>query len=345
MKGLRKEVESLDIFNEMISKASSGDYKWKRKDGSWWTNHNGQIVPYHEPTHGVREIHPSPHEIDSEVAKPEEAPKIEAPKEEVKPPHDFDAPVHTLSWDEAIRRYENHPDMKNVETVNLKLADKNRLRTATRERLYLEDLFPEIEAGGELTDEAKKKSYIINALKLKEERGEVIDSKSFRQMQRDEVYRKYAPSAEVLDGLMSGGWIPPSGKINAPSGGWRKLKEKTIKKENLMNTDGAVDREEDTEEEFSRGVVSLMTPENVANILVKRWRSLNDEVVRAAEEIKKRNLPPDFTKGKSREELISTLGEELVTLIDRVVKHTPDRLRMNKKAEALMNKEPGASWF
>lgn len=38
-----------------IEKADqAGGYKWQRKDGTWWTNHQGQIVPYHEPTHGAK---------------------------------------------------------------------------------------------------------------------------------------------------------------------------------------------------------------------------------------------------------------------------------------------------
>ena len=31
---------------------AAGDYKWQRKDGSWWTNIGGQVVPYREDTHG-----------------------------------------------------------------------------------------------------------------------------------------------------------------------------------------------------------------------------------------------------------------------------------------------------
>lgn len=37
--------------------AQSGGYKWQRKDGSWWTNHNGQIMPYNETEHGPRDAH------------------------------------------------------------------------------------------------------------------------------------------------------------------------------------------------------------------------------------------------------------------------------------------------
>jgi len=59
--------EALHIMKNRVSrlleKADPVGYKWQRKDGSWWTNHAGQVVPYHEPTHGNRDDHPKASEV------------------------------------------------------------------------------------------------------------------------------------------------------------------------------------------------------------------------------------------------------------------------------------------
>jgi hypothetical protein len=251
-----------------------------------------------------------------------------------------------LSFPEVFDRYEDHPEMKQIDSMGVKGAQRNNLRIATRNRLYLEDLFNDLSKGAKLSDEAKSKPFVMAAVKLLENQGDLIDSGSLRQMEKDEVFRLHAPSKEVMDGFLSGGWIPPSGKVSAPAGGWKLIKQKSIQKENAMNTHKE-DTEvlEDNEENFTKGVMALMTPEFVSNYFVTKWHDLNAEFAQAAAEIKKRNLPNDFAKGKTREELVASLGQEFVDLIDRVVEHTQTRNNLNKRAEAIMNKEPGASWF
>ena len=50
--------EAEQIINARIEKAEqTGGYHWKRSDGSQWTNHNGQIVPYNPAEHGNRPAH------------------------------------------------------------------------------------------------------------------------------------------------------------------------------------------------------------------------------------------------------------------------------------------------
>jgi hypothetical protein len=50
---------SLNKFS-WVYKASES--KWQRADGSWWTNHGGQVVPYSAATHGERPAQPNPAE-------------------------------------------------------------------------------------------------------------------------------------------------------------------------------------------------------------------------------------------------------------------------------------------
>ena len=56
--------EALQIMKNRVEKTAQAEGShWKRKDGSQWTNHNGQIVPFNPAVHGNRpETAPPPTE-------------------------------------------------------------------------------------------------------------------------------------------------------------------------------------------------------------------------------------------------------------------------------------------
>lgn len=63
---------SLSKFSWVYKAAES---RWQRADGSWWTNHGGQVVPYNPAVHGDRQeaggYEPSPQEREEAHQKAE----------------------------------------------------------------------------------------------------------------------------------------------------------------------------------------------------------------------------------------------------------------------------------